>query len=109
MAIINELIIGSQLRPCIVKDKAALFHCWSDKSDIVAPSLMAGGHNGGVMRYTVGIIEYIDGGAVHECYPSEIRFTDTAEKIDGMLIELGENDDRNRIIERRERKIYADD
>ena len=92
MAIINELIIGSQLRPCIVGGKAALFHCWSDKSDVVAPALMVGGHNGGVVRYTVGIIEYIDSGAVHECYPSEIRFTDTAAKISDFYIEKGEND-----------------
>jgi hypothetical protein len=108
MAIISELIIGSQLRPCIVKGKAALFHCWSDKSDVLAPSLMAGGHNGGVVRYTVGIIEYIDGGAVHECYPSEIRFTDTHAKISDMHIELGENDNHSRIIKEFKKEVYGD-
>jgi hypothetical protein len=108
MAIISELIVGSQLRPCIVKGKAALFHCWSDKSDIIAPSMMQGGHAGGVIRQTVGIIEYIDGGAVHECYPSEIRFTDTYEKIKDMRIELGENDNHSRIIKELKKEVYGD-
>lgn len=72
----NEIVIRAELRPCIVKDRKALFHRWSDKSEIVAPSPMVGGHNGGVIRITVGIIEYEDG-VITECYPYEIRFVDT--------------------------------
>jgi hypothetical protein len=40
---------------------------------------MIGGHNGGILKYTVGIIEYEDG-VVTECYPHEIKFTDTKIK-----------------------------
>ncbi len=59
----------------MVKNRKALFHKWSDKSKIVEPSPMVGGHGGGVLKYTVGIIEYEDG-VITECYPSEILFSD---------------------------------
>lgn len=76
MANLNrEIIIKAELRPCIVKDRKALFHKWSDKSEIIAPSPMVGGHNGGVLKYTVAIIEYEDG-VVTECYPYEVKFVD---------------------------------
>lgn len=68
--------IEAELRPCLVNDKRALFHKWSDKSQIVEPSLMMGGHQGGVLKYTVGIIEYEDG-QVCECMPSQIKFIDS--------------------------------
>ena len=35
-----------------------------------------GGHQGGVLEYTVGIIEYEDG-QVCECMPSQIKFIDS--------------------------------
>lgn len=68
--------IEAELRPCLVNDKRALFHKWSDKSQIVEPSLMMGGHQGGVLKYTVGIIECEDG-QVCECMPSQIKFIDS--------------------------------
>jgi hypothetical protein len=71
----SEISIKIELRPCIVKGRKALFHKWSDKSNIVPPSPMIGGHDGGVLKLTVGIIEYEDG-VITECYPYEIRFVD---------------------------------
>lgn len=68
--------IESELRPCLVNDKRALFHKWSDKSQIVDPSPLMGGHQGGVLKYTVGIIECEDG-QVCECMPSQIKFIDS--------------------------------
>ncbi|MDE6788043.1 MAG: hypothetical protein K2J47_01805 [Ruminococcus sp.] len=52
--------IKHSLRPCIVKEQKALFHCWEN-----LPHIM------------VGIIEHEDG-TIHECYPDEIRFVDNA-------------------------------
>lgn len=75
----SEILIRENLRPCIVINRKALFHKWSDKSKIVEPSPMIGGHKGGVLKYTVGIIEYEDG-VVTECYPYEIRFVDAKLK-----------------------------
>ena len=66
----------TKLRPCLVNGKKALFHTWSNKSQIVEPSPMIGGHYGGVLEYTVGIIEYEDG-QVCECMPSQIKFIDS--------------------------------
>jgi hypothetical protein len=68
--------IETELRPCLVNDKRALFHKWSDKSQIVEPSPFIGGDQGGVLMYTVGIIEYEDG-QICECMPSQIKFIDS--------------------------------
>lgn len=67
-------------RPCKVKGKKALFHRWSDKRKIISPSVAIGGHNGGTSQYTVGIVEYVEDGTIHECYPDEIRFLDSKQK-----------------------------
>lgn len=68
--------IETELRPCLINGKKALFHNWSNKSQIVDPSPFVGGHQGGVLEYTVGIIEYEDG-QVCECMPSQIKFIDS--------------------------------
>lgn len=75
MGVGSGLKIEMELRPCIVKNRKALFHKWNEKSHIVEPSPMIGGHVGGVIKHTVAIIEYEDG-VVTECYPYEIKFTD---------------------------------
>ncbi|MDB1935121.1 MULTISPECIES: hypothetical protein [Clostridium] len=67
--------IEFDLRPCKVGDRKALFHKWSDKTRIVEPSPMIGGHQGGVLKYTVGIVEF-ENGQVGECLPYEIKFID---------------------------------
>ncbi len=72
---VSSFKIEMELRTCIIGKRKALFHKWSDKSQIVGPEMAAGGHNGGALKLTVGIIEYEDG-VVTECYPHEIKFTD---------------------------------
>lgn len=67
--------MNERLRPCEVKDKKAYFHRWVDKSEIITPSMMVGGHEGGVLRATFAIIEFEDG-RVEECYPHEVVFKD---------------------------------
>lgn len=62
-----------KLRECVWAGEPAWFHRWVDKSEIIAPSPMVGGHNGGELRYTVGIIE-LKNGAVKEVMPSDIIF-----------------------------------
>lgn len=64
-----------ELRPCIVNKKKALFHMWSSKTRIVEPSMMIGGHKGGVLKFTVGIIEY-ENGKVDEVFPNQVKFLD---------------------------------
>ncbi len=67
--------IKAELRPCLVDDKKALFHRWNEVRQVVPPSSMIGGHGGGVIAQTFGIVEYEDG-SVKECYPYKIRFLD---------------------------------
>lgn len=67
------------MRPCIVNGKEALFHRWSEKADIYAPSPVVGGHGGGAVKWTVAIIEYEDG-QVAEVMPCDIRFLDRNER-----------------------------
>lgn len=67
-------------RTCKVKgeDGAFLFHCWSQVSEIAPPSVMVGGHSGGVIADTFGIVEDGDG-RVHRVRPEKIQFTDKEE------------------------------
>lgn len=68
-------ITGAEYRPCYVDGKKALFHRWVDCRKIVEPSVLKGGHGGGVIARTFGIVEYADG-TVAEVAPSTIRFDD---------------------------------
>lgn len=70
----------NELRVCTIDGEAGTFyfHCWSQVSEIVHPSVMVGGHSGGVIADTFGIVE--DGeGRVHRVRPERIRFTDKEE------------------------------
>lgn len=49
------------MRLCMANGKKAIFHRWDQVSELVAPSPMRGGHSGGIIRYSVGIVEYEDG------------------------------------------------
>ena len=73
------LEITESLRRCEVDGKAALFHRWCDISEIVPPSVMVGGHGGGVAQDTFGIVEYLDG-SVARVKPERIVFvTESAD------------------------------
>lgn len=71
------LYIEPRLRPCYVTgndtETKALFHCWSFQSDIYAPSIMVGGHSGGVVARMGAIVEFEDGRII-TVPPESIRF-----------------------------------
>ena len=56
-------------------DIPALFHCWIPVSEIVAPSLMVGGHGGGVVSGVLALLELEDGSMVRVA-PEDIVFVD---------------------------------
>lgn len=75
----SEITIQNELRPCWYRQERALFHCWEQISQVVAPSPMVGGHSGGVLQYTVALIELEDG-TVREAEPTAIKFCDNQFK-----------------------------
>ena len=76
MAQLYETIrIGMEYRPCTVDGRKALFHKWERKSEIVQPSMLKGGHNGGTVCGDMAIVEF-ENGEVAEVLPWRIRFTD---------------------------------
>lgn len=103
-ALDGKITIGIDYRPCMVRIPAkvkhrkrkntstvpgeyiiespeceikALFHCWSHRSELVAESLLRGGHPSGQISSTFAIVEY-ENGTVHEVEPQNIRFVDNA-------------------------------
>ena len=64
------------MRICVVNGRNAMFHCWEQVSEVVAPSPMRDGHQGGTLRYTVGIVEY-ENGRIEKVAPKNIIFKDT--------------------------------
>jgi len=62
-------IYTSEYRPCLIKDKKALFHRWEDHSVI-------GGIIEGQTRSTYGIVEF-ESGEVKRVYPNNITFCDS--------------------------------
>lgn len=77
MAGITVQFLSGEYRPCMVKDRKALFHRWEEKASIRDAVMI--GTTSGQLAATVGIVEYEDG-TVHECYPYEIRFCDSKFK-----------------------------
>ena len=70
-----DIVIKTELRPCVANGKKALFQCREQYSAICSPSLLKGGHNGGIVRRTYAIVEFEDGIIKRFC-PEEIKFTD---------------------------------
>lgn len=67
------------MRNCLVRISAdeepikCKFHCWSQTSNVIQPSLLVGGHNGGTVIFPVGIVEDEEG-QVRTVYPNDIKF-----------------------------------
>ena len=100
-ALDGKIEIGIEYRSCMVRIRAktetkrnneggksikiieeereikALFHYWGHRSEVVGESPLRGGHPGGQVSATFGIVEYEDG-TIHEVEPTQIRFVDNA-------------------------------
>lgn len=71
-----SLNVGLGLRPCLVKDKKHLFHCWDHQAWTVGESALRGGPSGGQYSLVLAVVEDEDG-QVHEVYPQDVRFLDS--------------------------------
>lgn len=72
------------MRLCRAKGTKAIFHKWSEVSQVIPPSPMVGGHGGGEIRYATAIVEYLHNGQVTEVMANNVVFTDTAEVVKEM-------------------------
>jgi len=72
--------VGNELRPCLVDDKRALWHKWTERREIIPPALLKGGHGGGEVASTFALVEYEDG-TMAEVYPTRVRFLNTGNKM----------------------------
>lgn len=77
-ALDSNITIRKERRPCFINGKKAMFHQWTQESQIVPPSAMMGGHSGGVISTTFAIVEYEDG-TVAKTYPEKVKFADGGE------------------------------
>ena len=68
-----------KLRPCLVKGKKHLFHCWDHRAWTVGESALRGGHAGGQCSMVLAVVED-EYGQVHEVYPRDVRFLDDQMK-----------------------------
>ena len=64
-----------RLRPCLVKGKKHLFHCWENRAWVNEPGIMVGSAPGGQCSMTLAIVED-EYGQIHEVYPRDVRFLD---------------------------------
>lgn len=69
----------NKLRPCKVGEELYLFHGFTQISQIVPPSLMRGGHGGGVVAGAYAILERRDG-TVGLAEAQRVQFLDTAKE-----------------------------
>lgn len=85
-----KLAIETSLRPCHIAthvprkewpyfdrvfDTPGLFHMFATISDCIEPSLMKGGHPGGIISRVVAIVELNDGRVVY-ANTEDVRFCD---------------------------------
>lgn len=75
------------LRPCYIDGIKAMFHRFSECSEIIKPSPMIGGHKGGILRWAVAIVEY-ENGIVSEVEVTKVRFADGGNFKDVRFIPL---------------------
>lgn len=68
-----EMVV--KLRPCLVKGKKHLFHCWDHRAWTVGESALRGGPPGGQCPMVLAVVED-EYGNVHEVYPRDVRFLD---------------------------------
>ena len=67
--------IGFETRKCFVRGEKGMFHMWIQRANVVPPSMMIGGGNGGQLWEAFGLVEFEDG-HVREVMPTDVRFAD---------------------------------
>lgn len=88
----------ADIRPCTVDKMKALFHRWEDKSWIVPPSSMVGGHPGGEVRGVFAIVEMGEG-SIREVKPTQVNFGDNHRLLEQYAFGKFEEDCRETVLD----------
>lgn len=80
----SEIIMKQERRPCLVTtggrdepdERPALFHLFAPVAEVIAPSCLRGGHNGGQLAGIMALVEFSDG-TLATVEPSRVRFLDS--------------------------------
>jgi hypothetical protein len=62
------------------KGKTYIFHKFFERSYVIPPSNMIGGHSGGTISDILAILEDYDGNVIEAC-PTDLKFSDTNKMI----------------------------
>ena len=89
---VMDISVKREVRTCYVRDRKALFHGWYPFSKIIEPSMLKGGHHGGVINYVLGIVEFEDG-TVGYAGPEDVRFADGGEFNERIFAPVKEEED----------------
>lgn len=77
-----EIAITAEKRLCVVKDRVGYFCGWDHYSDVIEPSLLKGGHPGGTVARTYGLVEFTlpeydnEATGIERVSPTDIIFLD---------------------------------
>lgn len=63
-----------ELRLCKVGGEFGYFHIWEQTFDVIPPSPMRGGHQGGTIGQMYALVEFPDG--VKRVQPYDVKFVD---------------------------------
>lgn len=66
----------------MVNGRLSYFHKWDVEMDVITPSVRVGGHNGGVTRRPVAVVEDILEGTCSRVSVEEVVFVDTMNRDD---------------------------
>ena len=73
---VNAIDKNSKPTKKVIREAAqydAVFHAWTVENDVVGESYVVGGHPGGVVQHTYGIVEDAEG-RIHLVSPECIKF-----------------------------------
>lgn len=86
MTMESKIVLAHEVRPCLVttprrgaepETRRALLHCFALVAEVIPPSNLRGGHNGGQLAGLTALVEFEDG-TVQRVEPECVQLLDSA-------------------------------
>lgn len=94
----RNIVIETEKRLCSVEGRTGYFLAWEHYSDIIPPSLLQGGHSGGVFSRLYGIIEFDTG--IERVDPIDVKFCDQTHAELCSLVEFQKEQEIKKTLEK---------